>query len=158
MVLPFSVVSCITCWKEERAIQWFYHSQNLDSIMEEEISFFARFFSRPRFVHRKPKLSRSQRLYYSRSCAARQILLQGGDIAVNPGPPTRKPTAPRCSQCEKPVAKNHKRCACSTWFDVIHAKCSKVFNPKYISSSAPKEWVCPKRTLSVLSFHTTILS
>ena len=32
---------------------------------------------------------------------------------------------------------------------MTHAKCSKVFDPIYISSSRPKEWVCPKCTISV---------
>jgi len=150
-------------WNEKIGIQWLYHSQDVVSNnVGVEILVFMPLFSRPCFLHRKPKLSRSKCLYYSNSCAARQVLLQGGDIAVNPGPPTRKPVAPRCPQCEKPVAKNHKRCICSTCFDVTHAKCSKVFDSKYISkyisSSIPKEWVCPKCTISVLPFHKHNLS
>lgn len=115
--------------------------------MGAQILFFTPFFSRQRFLHRKPKLSRSRCLYYSNSCAVNQVLLQGGDIGVNPDPPKRKSAAPRCPQCEKPVARNHSFC-----FDVTHAKCSKVFDPKFISSSRPKEWVCPKCTISVLPF------
>ena len=56
------------------------------------------------------------------------------------------------------MAKNHKQCICATCFDVTHAKCSKVFNPKYKSSSTPKEWVCPKCTISVLPFDKHDLS
>ena len=54
-----------------------------------------------------------------------------------------------------PVAKNQKQCICSTCFDVTHAK---VFDPKYISSSTLKEWMCPKSTISVLPFHKHNLS
>lgn len=121
--------------------------------MGAEILFFTPFFSRQLFLQRKPKLLRSRCLYYSNSCAVNQVLLQGGDIGVNPDPPKRKSAAPRCPQCEKPVARNHSFC-----FDVTHAKCSKVFDPKYISSSRPKEWVCPKCTISVLPFNKHNLS
>lgn len=71
------------------------------------------FFTGLRFNHKKDKKSRRRCLYYLNSCAYRQLLLQGGDISVNPGPAVLKPSAPRCSGCERPVAKNHKRCICS---------------------------------------------
>ena len=85
-------------------------------------------------------------------------MLQGGDISVNPGPAVLKPSAPRCSSCERPVAKNHKRCICSVCFDVIHAKCSKIFDPKHLLSSVPKKWVCPQCTVTVLPFYNHNLS
>lgn len=117
------------CWNKKRGVQCFCHSQDLVNInMGAEILFFTPFFSRQLFLHRKPKLLRSRCLYYWNSCAVNQVLLQGGDIGVNPDPPKRKSAAPRCPQCEKPVARNHSFC-----FDVTHAKCSKVFDPKYIS-------------------------
>ena len=57
---------------EKRGVHWLYHSQDLVSInMKGEILFFTPFFSWPRFLHRKPKLSRSRCLYYSNSCAVR---------------------------------------------------------------------------------------
>ena len=61
----------------------------------------------------------SRVVYYSNSIATLQILLRAGDMSLNPGPennhskttsrrgPTRKHIAPRCSKCEKPVARNH---------------------------------------------------
>ena len=111
--------------------------------------------TRPQFYHRKPKKSRRRCLYYPNSCASRQLLLQGGDISVNPGPAVNKPSAPRCSNCEKPVAKNHKRCICSVCFDVMHAKCSKVFDPKRVQSSVPMDWVCQRCTITLLPFMAT---
>jgi len=42
----------------------------------------------PNFYHRKTKKTRARCLYYSNSTASRQLLLMGGDIAVNPGPVT----------------------------------------------------------------------
>lgn len=119
-----------------------------------------------RYTYRKSKKTQNRCLYYPNSCASRQILLQGGDILINPGPPTQqqqqqsqrvkdkqRPVAPRCTQCEKPVAKNHKRCFCTVCFDLTHVKCTKVFNSKDVSSSVPKEWVCHNCTISVLPFH-----
>ena len=48
----------LNCWNEKRGIHWLYHSEDLVSInMKGEILFFTPFFSRPRFLHRKPKLS-----------------------------------------------------------------------------------------------------
>ena len=116
------------------------------------------FFTGLRFNHRKAKKSRGRCPYYSNSCASRQLLLQGGDISVNPGPAVLKPSAPRCSSCEKPVAKNHKGCICSVCFDVIHAKCSKIFDPKHVLLSVPKKWVCPQCTVTVLPFYNHNLS
>ena len=122
--------------------------------VSQEILHLASFFSTElRFNHRKPKKSRGRCLYYSNSCASRQLLLHGGDISVNPGHAVHKSSQPRCSSCEKPVAKNHKRCICSVCFDVTHAKCSKIFDPKHVLSSVPKEWVCPQCTITVLPFQ-----
>ncbi|KAL9966977.1 hypothetical protein ACROYT_G025128 [Oculina patagonica] len=39
-----------------------------------------------KFVHKTPKRSKKACAYYSNSTAARQILLMGGDISINPGP------------------------------------------------------------------------
>ena len=116
------------------------------------------FFTGLQFNHRKAMKSRGQCLYNLNSCPSRQLLLQGGDISVNPGPAVLKPSAPRCSRCEKPVAKNHKRCICSVCFDVTHVKCSKILNPKHVLSSVPKEWVCPQCTVTVLPFYNHNLS
>ena len=114
-----------------------------------------------KYVHREPKRSRALCRYYPNSCAARQILLQG-DISLNDGPTNktqqrrakaRKPAAQCCTQCEKPVAKNHKRCICMICCDLSHVKCSNTFNPKQVSSSVLIEWVCPKCVISVLPFY-----
>ena len=122
-----------------------------------------RIHARWSYVHREPKRSRRMCLYYPNSCAARQILLKGGDISLNPGPPLkkqqvgqttrRKPAAPRCAQCEKPVATNHKRCICTVCLDLAHLKCTNTFNPKRFSSTAPVDWICHKCTITVLPFH-----
>ena len=92
-------------------------------VSQEILHLAPSFFTGLRFHHRKAKKPRGRCPYYSNSCASRQLLLQGGDILVNPGPPVLKPSAPRYSSCEKPVAKNHKRCICSVCFDVTNAKC-----------------------------------
>lgn len=39
-----------------------------------------------RFYHKKPKRTLAPCLYYPNSCASRQLLLLGGDVALNPGP------------------------------------------------------------------------
>lgn len=56
-------------------------------------------------------------------------------------------------QCEKAVAKNHKRCVCTTCFDFTHVKCAQLINAKYVSARTPKEWICPECAISVLAFH-----
>ena len=58
----------------------------------------------------------------------------------------------------KPVAKNYKRCVCTERFDFIHAKCTQDIDPKIVSSSIPKTWVCPKCIGSFLPFHMHNLS
>ena len=130
----------------------------LACVSQEILHLAPSFLTGLRLNHRKAKKSRARCPYYSNSCASRQLLLQGGDISVNPGPAVLKPSAPRYSTCEKPVAKNHKRCICSVCFDVIHAKCSKIFDPKHVLSSVPKKWVCPQCTVTVLPFYNYNLS
>lgn len=122
-------------------------------VSQETLHLAPFFFTGLRFNHKKDKKSRRRCLYYLNSCAYRQLLLQCGNISVNPGPAVLKPSAPRCSGCERPVAKNHKRCICSVCFDVAHAKCSKISDPKHVLSSVPKEWVCPQCTVTVLPFY-----
>ena len=88
-----------------------------------------------------------------------------GDVEMSPGPninrssiDNRRQAAPRCRQCEKPVAKNHKRCVCTECFDVIHAKCTQDIDPKIVFSFIPKTWICPKCIGSFLPFHMHNLS
>ncbi len=104
-------------------------------------------------------------IYYNNSAATFCLLLNCGDVEVNPGPQSVRPCkprksrhAPRCIQCEKVVARNHKRCICSNCFDFRHVKCTQEFNPKFVSASIPKEWVCPKCIGSVLPFYAHDLS
>ena len=111
------------------------------------------------------KWASSRLMYYNNSTATFCLLLKCGDIEMNPGPDaikrssqSRKQSAPRCTKCEKVVAKNHKRCICTKCFDVTHAKCSASIDPKYVSSSTPKQWVCPKCILSLLPFQMHDLS
>lgn len=40
----------------------------------------------PYFDHRKPKRAQVPFLYYPNSCATHQLLLLGGDVALNLGP------------------------------------------------------------------------
>ena len=93
------------------------------------------------------------------------FLLECGDFNPNPGPETsgpsttgRKQTAPRCSQCKKPVAKNHKRCVCSICFEFTHVKCSQETNVKHASSTTPKQWISHKCVESVLPFYAHDIS
>ena len=88
------------------------------------------------------------------------LLLECGDANPNPDPQTsrpsatgRKQTAPRSSQCEKTVAKNRKRCVCTTCFEFKHVKCSQGINVKYVSSTTSKQWICHKCVGSVLRFY-----
>ena len=71
----------------------------------------------------------------------------------NPGPQNNnKQKAPRCVECEKPVAKNHKRTLCTKCFDMTHAKCTRFLDPKVVSSVAPVDWTCLKCTFNALPF------
>ena len=87
-------------------------------------------------------------------------ILVCGDVEINPGRPSinrssnhnRRQAAPRCRhvQCEKPVAKNHKRCVCTEWF---YTRREYPRYSKIVSSSIPKAWVRPKCIGSFLPFH-----
>lgn len=97
--------------------------------------------------HRKWSLSRIA--YYGNSTATFH-LLRSGDVELNPGPDKNlttncnwKQKAPRCTACEKIVARNHKRCLCTICFDFTHVKCTRIFDVKSISSSTPNNWTCP---------------
>ena len=85
-------------------------------------------FPRRRYTHRKPKRTKSWCQYYSNSSALRQVLLQGGDISTNPGP-TTLPTAastgkPKCSICERTIARNHHTVQCWDCESQYHFKCA----------------------------------
>lgn len=102
--------------------------------------------------------------YYSNSTAT-QKLLMAGDIEKNPGPQNHscakhnKWKAPRCTICEKFVAKNHKRLVCDVCYDFTHAGCSKsIFNLKSCPSATPMAWTCSKCSLSSLPFYDTSIN
>ena len=59
------------------------------STWKRKFHFYA-IFNRTHFLHRKPKLLHSHCLYYLNSCAACQVLLQVGEIAVNARPTKEK--------------------------------------------------------------------
>ena len=68
-------------------------------------------------------------------------------------------TAPTCSECEKAVAKNHKRCVCIQCFDFTHAKYSRIFKDiRTVSATVPQEWTCHKCIGSLLPFYMDSLS
>ena len=99
------------------------------------------------------KWSRSRVTYYNNSIATFHLLLRSGDVEENPGPQNNnKQKAPCCVECEKPVAKNHKRTLCTKCFDTTHAKCTRFLDPKVVSSVAPVDWTCLKCTFNALPF------
>ena len=89
-----------------------------------------------RFIHRKPRRTRCPCLYYANSGASCQILLRGGDISVNPGPPAKQKSA-QCEECEKTIRRNQQRVACSICFGLWHIKCAKL---KLISHQRLDVW------------------
>ena len=70
---------------------YYSDSRNADDAVDCSSHVYPQEVHKKRFHHRKPKQSHSRCLYYANSCAARQILLRGGDISVNPGPPRHTP-------------------------------------------------------------------
>ena len=114
-------------------------------------------------VNRK-KWSYGRVFYYSNSTATFCVLLQCGDVNPNPGPEASRPSRRdrkllpdvRCSQCEKLVAKNHKRCVCTTCFEFTHVECTQVINLMHVSSTTPKQWICRICIGSVLHYYAHI--
>jgi exonuclease III len=88
------------------------------------------------------------------------LLIQGGDIEVNPGPDhpkkttTNKRIIPKCPICEKSVKSNNKQLICKVCFDRTHVLCTgiSVF-VKRVKSSAPCSWICQSCTLAELPFY-----
>ena len=76
--------------------------------------------------------------YYNNSVATFNLILECGDIEVNPGP---RKQAPKCQQCEKTVRVNQKRFVCDTCHNFTHAVCANLTNQNIISR-VPKEWTC----------------
>lgn len=71
------------------------------------------------------KIKRSRRpvLFYSNSCAARQVLLQGDDISLILGPEGKKKTS-KCHSCIKSIRINQAKVNCSVCFNMYHLKYS----------------------------------
>ena len=106
---------------------------------------------------KKRKWSQARIIFYNNTTATFNLLLESGDIEKNPGPQNncnKHQKALRCIECEKPVARNHKRCQCTICFDMVHAKCTRILNVKSINSQAPVKWTCNKCTLSLLPFSS----
>ena len=80
----------------------------------------------------------------------RQVLLQGGDISLNPGPVRTKKTSIKCDQCEKTIRSNQKNVTCVVCFGRTHLKCTTL-NLKIQSIS---DWTCSKCLLTELPFYT----
>lgn len=95
-------------------------------------------------------------------------LLRVGDISLNQGPennhsktmscpgPMRKHIVPRCSKCEKPVARNHKRLECETCHSLTHiwwANTNSICR-KNVKGNQPGSWTCSNCFLSVLPFQS----
>lgn len=98
---------------------WTFHSANTASPTLWKFAY-----------HSRSKWMSSQIPCYHNSVATFCIIISG-DAEVNPGPPKNNQnatkTAPRCVECDKPVATNHRRCVCCTCFD------SPMLNaPKYL--------------------------
>ena len=95
------------------------------------------------FEFKKPKMSRCRPLYYPNSTASRQILLQGGDISLNPGPRQLKT---QCEECEKTIRKNQSSVSCSECMGLRHVKCTNL-------TSVSLVFTCNRCLISVLPFH-----
>ena len=89
------------------------------------------------------------------STATFHLLLRSGDVEENPGPQNNKKLkAPRCIECEKPVAKNHKQAICTDCFDITHTKCTRFLILKVVSSTVPASRTCLKCTSKLLPFSS----
>ena len=73
-------------------------------------------------------------LYYTNSSGSRQILLLGGDVSVNPGPPAKQTSAKR-EEFEKTIRRNQQSVTCSICFRPRHIKCAKL-------KSIISDWTC----------------
>ena len=111
------------------------------------------------FIKLKRRWSAKKMLYYNNSSTTYCLLLKSGDIEENPGPLIKKRATSRCSECEKAVAKNHKRCVCTQCFDFTYAKCARIFKDiRTVSATVPQEWTCHKCIGSLLPFYMDTLS
>ncbi len=94
------------------------------------------------------------------------LLLNGGDVEVNPDPESVRPCKLR-----KVVTLIDVHNVKKWWLGIINAAFvitalildmsnapAQEFNPKFVFASIPKEWVCPKCIGSVLPFYAHDLS
>ena len=78
------------------------------------------------FKHKKIERSGMSVVYYPNSCASRQILLQGDDISLNPGPVGARKASIKCCQCEKTVRSTQKKVICVKCFGQTHLTSSTI--------------------------------
>ena len=111
------------------------------------------------FHHRKPKRSRKSCSYYSNTCAARQLLLLGEDISLNPGPVRRdvngqERNKPKCDSCKKNLAKNHKVVHCSVCNHIYHFRCAGLNIRAFKNPRGG--WMCTKCALDTVPFPSAL--
>ena len=111
----------------------------------------------PNFMHRKPKRSRRRCQYYPNAISARQILLLGGDISTNPGPDkSGKTSKPKCYQCERTIAKNHRFVQCDSCNCRSHLNCARISMKVY--RLGLRGWICAKCVLGIMPDPENLLS
>ena len=75
---------------DHTGLQWFGYSStprhNRFGLAVSQAYYFLPSLETTFSLYRKPKRSKAPCLHYPNSCASRQVLLQGGDVATNPGP------------------------------------------------------------------------
>ena len=85
-------------------------------------------------------------MYYPITTAKVNVLLQAGDIELNPGPGF---STPKCSICTKTVRCNEKQLICKQCFESTHARCA---NFKNVKANNPTLWTCSHCLHTVLPF------
>lgn len=79
-------------------------------------------------------------------------IVLSGDVAMNRGPP-------KCSACDKTIARNNRVVECNVCHRRLHIKCGKVKPTKFdrIRAQSVKTWTCPccLDQLKQLSFANT---
>ena len=69
--------------------------------------------------------------YYPNFYATCQLLLCGGDIAVNPGLCTTVKV--KCQHCKKTIMRNQSKAMCKVCFGQYHAKCTDLRMQKSVN-------------------------
>ena len=83
--------------------------------------------------------------YYSNSVAVHSILLLAGDVEINPG------DKPKCSDCQRTIAVNHRAISCGSCNNRYHIKCPKVTGKQFKDFTELRtslRWTCISCQLS----------